>query len=241
MMKESIQHETLIQACQEDLKELFSKKSQPFHFVDDDSIFSQFYSYCLDETKISYQKWTPANFVQSLNFNEKIEATLLLPGFHFRIFNLNFDKIQKVELGKPYWVHISSNEGEALKDKLSSTYAKVVLNPLKELRRLFTSYLQHEDLQQWLLAESCSEYHNDRVERYLLVEELRKQGLSVYDLYKKCPELADASLEVYLFNQLKLSKEPLYKHIPVHRLYQRILKKDLSINLFEREIYGDVH
>lgn len=239
MTEKSNCYENLIIACQADLK-IFFKKPGPIYFVDDDSIFSQFYSHCLDKNGSSYQRWTPRDFSQSLSSEVKIEGTLFLPGFHFRIFNLNFDKRQKIELGKPYWVHISSNQSRALKRKLSLMFEEVLLNPLEELPSLFKSYLQHEDLLRWLHLDSCAEYHNDRLERNLLSRTLELQGLPASDLYKKSAELGAGTLEDYLQNELNIPKGSSYRHIPLHRLYQRVLNQDLAINLFEREIYGEV-
>lgn len=225
----------IFDSCKKELCEYAAQEAQVI-FVDDGTIFSQFYSKALEEGGVRFLVVAP----EALEKMENRSATLILPLFKFRVFNLNFDNRAGLEYSPPYWVHIASDRLEHLRTFLLQRFHRVLLHPLTELEGVFKSYLFCQSFLNWISADSCPESHNDRLDRVLVKELLMTKGIHIENMYISDATLKNGSLDEFLFNLLKIEPQKFHRHMPLHRLYQKKWNRNIEINLLEREIYGNV-
>jgi hypothetical protein len=206
--------------------------------VNDESIYFKFYTKAFQAAEVQYDV-IDCEHVKDLMGSELFkDKTIFFPTFGIRIFNINFDQIEKIDLDVPYFVYKASNRSEIIEHGLKSKTAHVITEPMLIFPHFFKTYLESAELLDWLHLAHSAGFHNDQIDRSIILKELSSFH---EDPYHQAKILQGENLLTW-FSAFFSNADSLvhHRHYPAHRLYELILNKNLHINLNERQFYGDV-
>ncbi len=215
-------------------------KNEKIIFLDDGTIFSAFFRFFFDKLSLNYTTESVENFIEKKQSNEKFDTILFFPQFSFRILNINYHRSLKVEFGSPYLVYLKSNRTEKIVSYFEKNFKKCIFNAATQFPQILKSILLSKEYLSWLSQKSICEPHNDAMERDIVFRFLQENQATSPGIYDNNFSNFSGNFESHIYQKLGIDDEIVFKHYPIHRLYQKYLDQDLQINLSERKIYGEV-
>ncbi len=223
--------------------------------IDDDSLYAQV---VLERLRLSglhmeirrLNDWRPRGSHPScavpdlvtwmaVDLSQDPECIPIVPDPTYRIWNANYYRSLDREFGSPYFVLIEIEARSEAKQWILRNGLKVHWH-LEELVPTWNrEVLTHPLMLEWLGADSCPEPHNDRVERLVFQDLLSRHGVVPREAYdqKQLAEELKSLANKYLGSSERIRR----KYYPAHSYYRQRLEIELSINLFERGLYGDLY
>ncbi|OFZ29190.1 MAG: hypothetical protein A2622_14200 [Bdellovibrionales bacterium RIFCSPHIGHO2_01_FULL_40_29] len=218
--------------------DLIRKQLDNVVLVNDESIFFKFYRNAFQITGVQFEIIDCEQINDLMTLESYLHKTVFFPTFGIRIFNINFDQIEKIDLGVPYFVHITTNHSQIIEQTLKSKTAHVITEPTLIFPHFFKTYLESAELMNWLHLTQSAGFHNDQIDRSIILKELSPSN---EDPYHRVKIMQGENLLMWCSAIFSKEESVIqHRHYPVHRIYELSLSKNLPINLNERQFYGDV-